>query len=138
MNLRKIIREEVVKYEHVDIVHLVYFPSTNQILDKEDWLEITDDENDWDVDPPVLLPWGNKDASVSTQWYYNNGFLDKYWKPDELLKEVKAYYQDLSEQFEGEDYEYFRQMSNEVTIRSFIVRAGVEEIKTDSSFFDKF
>ena len=117
------------KYEHVDVVHFVYFPSTNQVLDKEDWL---DDEDRI----PDLRYWDDKEASYNTQWYYDNGFLDKYWKPDELLKEVKEYFQDMANHFADEDRQYFQQMSDEVTIRSFIVRVGVEEIKTDSSFFD--
>jgi hypothetical protein len=131
MNLRKIIKEEMEKYEHVDVVHIVYFPSTNQILDKEEWLNFDEDE-------PALNHWDTKESSISTKWYYDNGFLDKYWKPDELLKEVKEHYQDIADQFEGEDREYFQQMSDDVTIRSFIVRVNVEEIKTDFSFFDKF
>ena len=131
MNLRRIIREEMEKYERVDIVHMVYFPSTDQILDKEEWIDADDDEL------PSLWSWRDEEASYSTQWYYNNGFLDEYWKPDEILREVKAYLQDIADQFRGKDHEYYQQMANDVTIRSFVIRVGVEEVKTDSSFFDK-
>lgn len=131
MNLRKIIKEEMEKYEHVDIVHLVYFPVTNQVLDKADWLDLDDSEL------PELIHWDEKSVASSTQWYYNNGFLDKYWKPDGLLKEVKEYYQDMANHFADEDRQYFQDMSDYVTIKSFIIKVGVEEIKTDSSFFDK-
>lgn len=120
------------KYEHVDVVHMVYFPSTNQILDKKEWVDADDDD-----ELPSLSYWDYKEASYNPQWYYDNGFLDRYWKPDELLKEVKAYFQDIADQFWGEDHEYYQRMVNDVTLRSFIVRVGIEEIKTDSSFFDK-
>lgn len=132
MNLRKIIREEMEKYEHVDVVHMVYFPSTNQILDKEEWVNLWKDD-----ELPDLKMWDTKDASISTKWYYDNGFLDKYWKPDEILGEVKAYFQDVADQFAGSGSDYFQRMVNDVTIRSFIVKVNVEEIKTDSSFFNK-
>jgi len=133
MNIRRIIREEMKKYEHVDVVHMVYFPSTNQILDKEDWVRNYGDDDEL----PTLWYWSDEEASFNTKWYYNFGFLDKYHNPDELLKEVKAYFQDIADQFGGEDHEYYQRMANDVTLRSFIVRVGVEEIKTDSSFFDK-
>lgn len=130
-NIKKIIREEMEKYEHVDIVHMIYFPSTNQILDKEGWIDADYDKL------PGLKMWDTINSSISTKWYYDNGFLDKYWKPDEILKEVKAYLQDVADQFAGEDHEYYQRMANDVTLRSFVIRVGIEEIKTDSSFFDK-
>lgn len=123
------------KYEHVDVVHLVYFPSTDQILNKEEWVDADDDEL------PSLRMWDTINSSISTKWYYDNGFLDTYWKPDEILGEVKAYLQDIADQFAGEDpsgnNEYYQQMVNDVTLRSFIIRVGIEEVKTDSSFFNK-
>ena len=131
MNLRKIIREEMEKYEHVDIVHLVYFPSTDQILDKDEWIDADEDEL------PTLMMWNTREASISTKWYYDNGFLDEYWKPDEILGEIKAYFQDIADQFWGKDHEYYQRLANEVTLRSFIIRVGIEEVKTDSSFFEK-
>ena len=131
MNLRRIIKEEMEKYERVDIVHMVYFPSTDQILLKDEWIDADEDEL------PSLWSWRDEEANYSTQWYYNNGFLDEYWKPDEILGEVKAYFQDIADQFRGEDHEYYQRLANDVTLRSFIIRVGVEEVKTDSSFFDK-
>jgi hypothetical protein len=134
-SIKKIIREELEKHEHVDVVHFIYFPSTNQILDIEEWIDITDYGDD---KLPGFKMWDTKDSSITTKWYYDNGFLDKYWNPDDLLKEVKGYLQDIAEQFTGGEYDFWQQMVNDAKLRTFIIKVGVKEIKTDSSFFDKF
>ena len=55
-----------------------------------------------------------------------------------ILKEGELdWIQDIADQFWGKDHEYYQRLANDVTLRSFIIRVGIEEVKTDSSFFDK-
>tara|TARA_R110002020_G_scaffold138469_2_gene308497 strand:+ start:1472 stop:1843 length:372 start_codon:yes stop_codon:yes gene_type:complete len=123
MNIREIIREEIEMPDGVNVVSVIYFPSHNAVLNKGEYMT-------YDEEGPELNQFDHKNVNDILR----NGFIGD---GERILIEIKDWIEEFVDNMGGEDGEYYQKLLDEITLRTFVIRA--EEVpRTDSSFFDKF
>ena len=115
---------------NVGVVNVVYFPSMEACVCKNDYLNEMDEME-------VSL---NKFNPNSVHDIVRDGFTGKEFTGDEeeLLNNIKTWMETLVEYSDdADDKQYYRDLMDEVIIIPFVVKTE-EVTKIDSSFFDKF
>lgn len=115
---------------NVGVVNVVYFPSIETCVCKNNYL------NDMDEMEVVM----NKFNSNSVHDIVRDGFTGKEFTGDEeeLLNNIKTWIETLvGYSCNPYDKQYYLDLLEEVVIISFVVKTE-EVTKIDSSFFDKF
>jgi len=124
MNIREIIKEEIKMPDGVNAVSVIYFPSHNAVLDKRVYMSY-----DYDEGPEL-----NKFDPKNVNDILTNGFIGD---GESTLIEIKYWLEEFADNFGDDDDDYYQKLLDEVTLRTFVIRA--EEVpRADSSFFDKF
>ncbi len=115
---------------NVGVVNVVYFPSIETCVCKNNYL------NEMDEMEVVM----NKFNSNSIHDIVRDGFTGKEFTGDEeeLLNNIKTWIETLvGYSCNPDDKQYYLDLLEEVVIISFVVKTE-EVTKIDSSFFDKF